>query len=389
MTLLALVLLQTALAGDAETTAAPAACDAKALQKEMTDASPTAVPGVYVKLAACDPAAAKAASGDAFKRILAGSAANEAAIAALGAGAGETVRTWVAGLEPSDRANTLGWLGEQCKDNAHVETFFVDAQGALGQKFWDDRWFKGLADCRTPKIRTVLQAQVSSQAKPQAGDHSVFVSVLEVYARNVGVAALPTLSDLVAKVNDEELSTYIVSAFADAARVGSGGTDAEAANKAVTELQKLGPTLKPKAVEQARQTLLALGAEQAADSFARYRWPERLADGHYRYRVVAVEKATCKNGKSQSLFHYADFTEPGNQWPEQIQALLPEKLDAEWKLEAAEKCRGTGTLDVFVPAEPFKDEAEATAWLEEQRKTWKSSVGAATAKETAHPAFKM
>jgi hypothetical protein len=371
--LLALALSVVAFAGPAAP--APAKCDPKPIQKELAEASPTGVPAVYQKLVACDAAVAKTTAPDALKKMLAGEATNPALVSAIGVGASDAVRAWFDTLEPDQRSATVAWMGAQCKSDATVEQFLVDTHAAKGAKFFEERWHRGLAECRTPKIQELLSKQLEAEAagvsKPGA-DRSQFLGVLEVYSRNLGAAAIPTLGALGTSLKEDELLTYVVNAFADAANVGSAaGIDAAAATKAVAELEKIGPNLPPKAVEQARTTLLALGAEQTADSFAKYRWKDRMKDGTYRYAVVAVETMTCKNGKKLGYYHSADVSEPGRQWPSQLEGLIGEKLQAEWHLgEAAAKCKGTGEITYTFAPEPLADDAAAKAWYDAQKKAF-------------------
>lgn len=365
------VLLLVALGG-AQAAPEPA-CDAKALQKELADSSPTAIPATYKKLVGCDEAAAKATAPQAFERMLAGNDANEAVVSAIGVGAGAEARAWMGKLQPDQRSQTIAWLGGKCQGDPLVETFFIESHSALGVKFFEDRWFRGLAECRTEKIQGLLTASLDAETKAKAGaDRALFYALLEVYARNLGAAAVPKLADLAGTLTNENDLTYIVSAFADAANVGGKeGTNPDASAKAVATLAKLGPTLPPKAIEQARTTLLALGSEQVADSFSGYRWPDRKRDGAYHYAAVASQIVTCKNGKKQATLHWADVTEPGNLWPEQVQLLIGEKLEAEWHLdEAAAKCKGTGEIAYAMPGEPLESEAARDVWLEAQRKAF-------------------
>ena len=375
-------------------TPAPAAavkCDAKALQKQIATTSPTAVPALYGQIVTCDPAVGKTAAPEAFAKIIPGEGTNEAMTAALSVGAGDAVRAWITKLQSDQQSPAIGWLGDQCKADPHAEQFFVDANAAMGADFWKQRWFKGLNNCQTPKIRDLLAAEIAKEAKDGPSDKSAFLAIVETFARNQGAAALDTMDQLVGTLKDEDLVTYVVSAYADAANVGgAGGTNVDASAKAVARLVALGPKLPVKSIDQARTTLQALGADQAADGMAAYRWPERKVKGNYTYAAIAIEDVTCKNGKKQGYFHSAAFTEAGKQWPEELKGLVGDKLEAEWNLHDADKCKGTGTVTYDVPGEPFKDDAAEKAWVDAAKKAFHEADAAYDkASDVPHPPFGM
>ena len=126
--------------------AAWAQCDAKQLKSDLAEASPVAVARVYLKLAECDADAALETAEEAVPRLLSGDEGNQAAVAALSVGAEAPVSKWVDGLEPDQRSATIDYLGRKCKDEPKVAAFFVSAHTKLGETFWKDRWYRGLAD---------------------------------------------------------------------------------------------------------------------------------------------------------------------------------------------------------------------------------------------------
>lgn len=358
-------------------------CDVEALSAAVEEASPTKVASVYVELAGCDAEAARDFTEAAFGRMLASEDAYRATVSALGLEQEQPVRGWLEGLEPGFKSSAIEYLGEHCKEDPAVASFFVDAHSELGETFWMERWHRGLADCRTEAIQGLLADEVAASTEGgRIADNRRFFALLEIYARNLGGDAVPTLSRLADEVEDDEAEAYVINAFADAAQVGSEtGMNPAIAAASVQSIVELAPELSERAILQARTTLVALGAEKEADSLAKHRWPERF-DGAYEYGAVATEIVSCRNGKQQGYFHFAPFREPGRLWPEQIELLLEEKLSFEWELDAAERCRGEGTTKVVMPSEPFPDEKSATAWFEEQRKSFdaltagfKKSVG--------------
>ena len=75
-------------------------CDAKQLSKDLHEASPVAVPRVFLKLAECDPSAALEEAEFAMGKTLHGDEGNQAALQALKVGAQKPVMDWVDALEP-------------------------------------------------------------------------------------------------------------------------------------------------------------------------------------------------------------------------------------------------------------------------------------------------
>ncbi len=343
---------------------AHAACDAKALEKELGAATPQGVPQLYIDLAACDAAAAKRVATTALPRLIPGDKASEAAMAAMRVGASAEVVSWFKGLQPDDRGQTIADLSEACGGAKEVQTFFLNAANTMGEDFWNERWYRGLSSCRAPEIQKLLADKVVAFEK---GDAGRFQGVLEVYARNLGGAAIPQLSQLALGAKDAERQTYIVNAFGDAAGLGSAsGADAKASQDAAKAIVAIAPDLQPKAVEQARVILQALGEERGADELAAVRYKAvKQGDGSFMWGTVVTETAVCKNGKTQQNVHVAPVLDTGRTWGDQIKDRVTAGVGA-WQMDLAAKCKGEGKTEVFVPAEPFADKAAFQAWADKQ-----------------------
>ncbi len=342
-----------------------ATCDAKALGKALTEAAPNQSGKAFAELAACDPAAAKAAAPEAFKKILAGESGDAAVVTAIGVGAGDAVRAWVNVQEPDDRSRTISKLGEKC-DQAGVPQFFLDTQQALGDKFWTERWYRGLDDCRDAKVQDLLRTKIATPG----GDRTLFFGVVEVFSRNLGKDAIPTLKSALQAQKDPEIATYLVNAFADAAGVGSSkGADPEAVKLAIASINEVAPLLPGKAVDQARTTLLTLGAEADSDRLAVIRYKDVMqASGGLLYGVVTTEVATCKKGDKRVAIHTAQVNEGGKTWPDQLKERVADPVNTVMKLDLAKSCKGTGEIENRTPPAPFKDAAAYQAWVDETLK---------------------
>lgn len=343
--------------------AAPA-CDVKALNKALAEAAPSGAGKAFADLAACNPAAAKTAAPEAFKKILAGEQGDAAVVTAIGIGAGDVVREWANAQMPDDRSRTISKLGEKC-DQAGVPEFFIDTATALGEKFWTERWYRGLRDCRAPKVQELLKQRI---ANPGA-DRMLLFGVIEVFGRNLGRDAVPALKEALQSEKDPEIAAYFVNAFADAVGVGSvKGPDAEAAKEAIAAINALAPTLPAKAIDQARTTLLNLGAEADSDRLAVIRHKDVMqSSGGLLYGVVTTEVATCKKGDTRVAIHTAQVNEGGKTWPDQLRDRVadPVKTAMELDLAASGSCKGTGTHENVTPSAPFKDAAAYQKWVDD------------------------
>jgi len=361
-------------------------CDARTLAREVGTVAPIKVAKTFVELAECDPERAKKAAPKAFERLLSGGDGNKAALAAVQVGADQDLRTWLKGLEPDQRSRTVAYLGEQCAESEPVQEFFATARAEMGMEFWTERWHRGLAECRVESIQKLLADAIVDPELSK--DRTRLFNVLEVYARNLRGDALPALVKLASETDDPEELTYLVNAFADTTGIGSvEGMNREVAGKAAEAIRQLGPELPARAVEQARITLRSLGDEAGSDSFAKHRWPDRY-DETYRYGVVVKEIVTCKNDKTKANLHVAAFDEAGNQWPDQIQPQLLGKLQYEWEMDTAERCKGTAEYTVLMPKEPFEGEEAQGKWLEEQVLLFEEKAGSwDKAKVIKHESF--
>lgn len=339
---------------------AAAACDGPALVTAFAEVSPAAAGDRFAELAACDATAARTLAPEAFKRIIAGPGGDAAARVALGLGGAETVRAWIVALEPDDRGPTLARLGDGC-DKPEVAAFFVDAERALGDRFYAERWWAALDSCRAQPVQVLLGNALQTRKR----DRTLFGGLLDVYARNLGEAALPLLKDLAASETDPAVLIDIVDAIPDAAGVGEAtGANPAAVTAATRVLRELAPRLPDKAADGARKAFLALNDEQAADGVASVRFRSVLQpDGGFLYGVVAIESATCKKGDARVEVHHALVRESGDTWPDQLAERTEPGARGVFDLNLAESCKGTGTVNFRYPEQPFKDEPAYKIWL--------------------------
>jgi len=338
-------------------------CDAAALAKETAEATPMSAARAYVQLAACDAGQAKAVAGATLPRLLAGDEANQAAVAAIKAGAPDAVVGWMDGLQSDERTRAIRALGEACNENAEVQAFFVERAEKLGDKFWSDRWYRALTSCRQPGVQSILSAELD---KGLGADRLRYFAVLETYARSAGADSVTRLKTIAKDIDDPEAEVNVVAAFADAARVGTpDGADAATAAAASAAIKEVAGDLTSKGVEQARMTLLALGDEQGSDDLAAVRYKAvDQGGGAFMWGAIAEEKATCKNGKVSQRMHVATVQERGNTWPDQLQDKVEAAASVNWELNLAAKCKGTGETTWHLPPAPFANEADFKSWAD-------------------------
>ncbi|TNE85112.1 MAG: hypothetical protein EP330_27300 [Deltaproteobacteria bacterium] len=355
-------------------------CDAKALAKELADASPAAIGKQFTALAACDEGAAKKAMDEAFGKMIENDGAHAAVVAGLKLGGEEPSRAFLANLDPSESAQTLGYLADHC-DEPGVTEFFVSTRGVNPDAFWDGGWYRALATCRSEGSLALLSESMKDPAVQERLVRTQWMSLIETYARAAGPAAMNSLRELTASLDSEADLVDVIGFFADAARVGDPEADPKDAAAAVAAIKDVGPKLPPLAVEKARDTLVALGDEPAADEAVRWRWPERLESNGYSYAAVAVEDITCKNGKKRVHIHTAPVT--GVAWPDQLEGLLSTTLQLNWELDPSKTCKGTGEVRYGFPDEPFADAVSRDAWIRSTAETLRGSVDATTKVVTA------
>jgi hypothetical protein len=370
LTLLSFLITSPAMAQD---------CDAKQLAKEIDEASPIAVPRVYLKLAECDADVAKANAAKALGRTLHGDEGNQASLAALKVGSLGEVMDWVDGLEPDQRSQTMLWMGDQCGEVDQVGSFFTTAANDKRDKFLAERWYVGMAKCRVESVQALLREVVENDAWELKREQ--LFAFVSVYARNLGAEAVDHLKSLPVGLSDPKEVKLVLNAFADAANVGSReGMDEKAAKAAIAAIGQLGPQIPPDTIDQARDTLLALGDEPLADEFVKYRWPEKLQGGTYHYGVVATETSACKNGKTSVYLHSGQLTDSGR-WPDALEMIVEDTVKGSWGLTHGAKCKGTSQFKVVMTEEPVDDAAfeafvatHAEAYADVAKGAWKSGV---------------
>ena len=352
--LVSLMMIGTALAQD---------CDVRSLSKDVVAAGPHEAAPLFVQLAGCDARAAAKVAGKVIPTLVGESDGFAAANAAIEAGAGASVMTWMETLQQDEQSRAIRSFGKTCQDSEKVQAFLVEAHTTLGDAFWTSRWYRALTECRSEAITGLLTDKVEGGA---GEDRGAFFGVVEAYAVNVGPGAIAKLASLAESESDQEMQANLIGAFADAAQIGTlAGINLETASAAAAAVRALGPKLPAKSVEQARITLSVLQDEQGADALVVHRFKDVLQeDGSLLYGTVVMENAVCKNGKSQQRFHVAEATDPGQTWPDQLKEKVQTTVELSWTLNLAERCKGEGETTFHTPDAPFADKAALKLWVQ-------------------------
>ncbi len=328
----------------------------------MMEAGPAAAGKAFAEFAACDAAGATAQAPLIFPKIISGPGGDAAALAAMKLGLGDLVRSWTGGLQPDERSQFIDALGKSCT-HKEVPEFFVATFKSVGDKFWSDRWYAGLDECRAPLAQELLSGALQSPGN----DRARYQSIVQTFAANLGKEAIAPLTVRLTEEKDAEVAAFLVAAFANAAGVGSPeGIHAEAAQLAADSIRGLAPTLPIKAVEQARITLMDLRAEEASDAMAVVRYRDFLQpDGTLLYGIYATTVATCKKGDVKVEVHTAALNGGTHAWPDQLSIRIPGRVNGfEWHLP--KDCKGD--MKVVTPPAPFKNPDGLKAWMLEQDK---------------------
>jgi len=319
---------------------------------------------MFQQLSECDAPAAKRVAPTVIPTLIGESDGFNAAVAAINVGAGSTVMDWMASLQRDEQSRGVRALGKTCQDSEAVQSFLVSAAADMGDRFWTERWYRSLAECRSASTTQLLVDRVEAGA---GEDRSSFFGVVEAYAVNVGLDALPKLSTLVETESDLEMQVNLIGAFADASQAGTlKGLDARIAEKAADAVRGLAPKLPAQTMDKARVTLQTLMDEAGADQLVALRYQDlQQSDGSLLYGAVVFENASCKNDKVAQRYHVAEAHDPGQTWPDQLEEKVRTSVELNWSLNLAERCKGTGEVVYLLPEEPFADKDAFRAWVKE------------------------
>ena len=350
----------------ASTLSFAADCDVPALKKKVTSDSPDNAANAYTMLSGCDAKAAAGLTSKLYKNLLPSTNGYTAMVRSIELGKSSSAVNWIQSLQSDGRAGAIGALSKACSGSDSVQAFFVAQAEALGDEFWEQRWYRSLDDCESEAINEILGARLEGGLEI---GRSQYLGVLEVYARGAEANALGAIGRAMnagIENGDEELQINAIMAFSDAARVsGTEVGNQKVAGKAIKRISEKSAELAPKAIHQARLTLQALGSEEAADNLVQYAFADATQeDGSLLWGVVAVENAKCKRDKEKQLIHTGMIVDSAKRtWPDQLKPAARASAKTAWGgFKLADTCKGSGAVKIFVPEAPFADEAAYETW---------------------------
>jgi type I restriction enzyme M protein len=131
-----------------------------------------------------------------------------------------------------------------------------------------------------------VQDLLRSRITTAGADRTLFFGVLEVFSRNLGKEAIPTLKAALLEAKDPELATYLVNAMADAAGVGgSAGTDPETLKAFLKIIAEFSYDHSERLGDAFEYLLSVLGSQGDAGQF---RTPRHIID--FMVEVLAPQK---------------------------------------------------------------------------------------------------
>ena len=350
-------------------TAAAAQPCGPTLQRELEQASTLKVPEAYVALAHCDADRAARLAPVALEKMFGDDNEAIAVVAMVEVDALEHLVPWLEGVPPDDRLSMLSAIGVGCEASEARNAFFTTVREQKGDRFYTDRWYRGLDSCRTDEGRALLTSALESDRFGIGADErGAFLDILEVYARNLRVDALPLLTRYARELSDPEEIAYVLQIMPRAAGYDTAdGVDPEQAQAVGEAIFGLGDLLDPTRIDIARAALRRIGQGEVADRLVRYRWPDawRVGGGRYHYAAVVTRSWDC--GRKQVVHvHSGEIAEDGLAWPDHLIEAAPERLAAAWPVSDDPPCDGEPVVDVTLTPTPLKTADDRSSWLSAQ-----------------------
>lgn len=347
------------------------------LQRDLQQASTLDVPEAYVALSRCDTERAQMMAPVALEKMFGDDNEAIAVVAMVDVGALEALVPWLEGIPPDDRLSMLRAIGEGCGNSLERNAFFPAMKAQMQDRFYTDRWYRGLDTCRTPEGRALLTEALNSERwGVGATERGAFLDILEVYVRNLRTEALPLLTRYARELGDDAEVAYTLQIMPKAAGYDTEeGVNTAEAVQVGEAIFALGDALDPTRIDIARAALERIDQDGVANSLVRYRWPDawRVGGGRYHYAVVATETWECRPGKKTVVVHSGELAEDGRLWPDALIGAAPERLPAEWTMGEA-PCDVPATVDITVSPTPLKTAADREQWSSALRQPYTGRV---------------
>jgi hypothetical protein len=344
-------------------------CDVTALSKVITSSTGDAAAKAFTKLAECDSKKANHFAKTTISTFLVTEDGLEAAVAGMKIGADKYVLDWMndSELPPDEKKKILRRFGEECSTEQIVQQFFINSAANDPERFWGKRYYQYLKSCKSPEITSIYTTKLDEGI---GQGRSQFFAVASAYARNAEAQSFDKLSELLESTEDGEVQVNLIIAMYEAIdemkKNNSEDPNAsnELRNKTVEKIVAVADRLQPNALNQARTTLDALGAEAESDSMSGFYFKrKKQEDNSYLWGIVVSETATCKNGKIKQNIHTAPIIDSdGKIWPDELEELITGDGFTDWDFTLAKDCKGTSEDLFFFSTEPFANMDEYKVW---------------------------
>ena len=205
----------------------------------------------------------------------------------------------------SVRNDVSAAIGEKCATNPEVVKFLQGAYFALNNtdfSQWDDAYLT----CESEDISTWFAQQVINV--PTGSYSESYNTLLDIFIKQNGTKALPTLQEAALKAKDNGPFDVIITQMNNAVQPGLGETmSAEARTAFEDAIIAIAKEVPEKALFLAQQ--LNSVDSQRSGELLKIIYADRLSDGQLTYGIVAVEASEC-GGKPQAVLHVAKVTDP-------------------------------------------------------------------------------
>lgn len=352
-------------------------CEELTSHKEIVKYTGDAAATAFVGLSECAPDVAKKYISTTVPTFFGTEEGTQAAVVAVKLGGATTVLDWMKTLEPSEQKVLLRSLGNDCQKDEVVRQMFLDVAANDPERFWGNRFYQYLSECRVESIQTVLQDKFHEGTDQ---GYSQYFGVASVYARNLESVSIPILSEALANATDGNVQSNLISAISEAVTTTLENHADD--KKLVRDVNVAGvdaifgkaSTLTPEALTQARISLTALNAEAEVDELAGFYYQSyKQPDGNLLWGLVIVEDAVCKKGKLKQRIHVSSIVEPGTNWADTLVDRVQEPAEYQWGLKLGEECKGTSEIKYLVTDKPVHNQEELLVWQQEQLTTHRNT----------------
>ena len=295
----------------------------------------------------------------------------------------EQLFQWLQTCILHERQQILFRLAELCVDDDLIRDFFLKQATTAPIDFWLNRWDIPLRECPHPDIVNLFHARISRDV--QQGD-SRFWGILTSYAIVAREKSIPVLVERIEKIDPAQRRRY----FDIFTHIMIASESEEESDRLLAAIKasifSLSVLSEGELADRARQFFLQFGDVEAANATARFRYQKALQDNYALiWGGMVIENVVCANNIARQNIHTALLIDTrANKWKEHVEKLLVEQFQA-WGTSLATECKGKGSIDFYVSAEPLMSEEDFAKWIEKNtEKAHKENVSEDNRKTISH-----